>query len=150
MTEEISKFIAWNPKFELGIPVIDEQHKHLVALCNDLYQQLISNRQNISKEWQESFRSALKECANYVVTHFRDEETLMKASNYQRYKEHKNAHDIFTKKVLSSVASFENSTMSDAIQFVHFLYDWILSHIAMEDKMFAKPVLEYFVKNGNI
>ena len=106
-TEETTKFISWDSKFELGIPVIDAQHKTLVSLCNDLYQQLIKNRQTSSSEWQVAFKFALKECANYVVTHFRDEEKLMQAANYSRYKEHKKEHDMFTKKVLDDVAHFE-------------------------------------------
>lgn len=34
-------------------------------------------------------------------------------------------------------------TFSDAIKFCKFLYDWVLSHIAHEDKLYVKKVVEY-------
>lgn len=36
--------IRWDPKFSLGIPLIDEQHKHLVELCNKLYTEVMASR----------------------------------------------------------------------------------------------------------
>ena len=35
--------IRWDPKFSLGIPFIDEQHKHLVELCNKLYSEIMDS-----------------------------------------------------------------------------------------------------------
>ena len=44
MTADFEKdFIKWEKRFELGIPVIDAQHKRLVELCNDLYLTIVRN-----------------------------------------------------------------------------------------------------------
>ena len=36
--------IRWDSKLLLGIPIIDEQHKHLVELCNKLYTEVMESR----------------------------------------------------------------------------------------------------------
>jgi len=135
-------YISWDPKFELGIPVIDAQHKTLVELCNNVYQKLLTNQNN--EQFHEVLKDALRQCANYVQTHFKDEEILMKACNYSLYENHKARHDEFTEKVIYTVEHFDSVNLIDAFQFVEFLYDWILTHIAHEDKQFSKPVIEYY------
>lgn len=144
--------INWDPKFSIGIPLIDEQHKHLVELCNKLYTEIMESRSkygnNNNAKWQIALAGTLKECVNYVATHFSSEEKLMKLVGYEQFAEHKNRHDEFTKKVLEISAGFNSMNFSDSIKFCKFLYDWVLSHIAHEDKLFVKKVIEY--KQTNI
>ena len=146
-------FIRWDPKFALGIPIIDEQHKHLVELCNKLYTEVMESRAKYGNEnntkWQNTLVGTLKECVNYVTTHFSNEEKIMKVVGYERFPEHKNRHDEFTKKVLETAKGFNSMDFSDAIKFCKFLYEWILSHIAHEDKLYVKKVLEYKKNNNN-
>lgn len=140
-------FIKWNPNFAIGIPVIDKQHMHLVELCNKLYTGIMESRKkngnNENSNWQTALAGTLKECVAYVATHFADEEKLMKVSGFQGYAEHKKRHDEFTRKVLETAQKFNTMNFSDAIKFCKFLYEWILSHIAHEDKLFVKSVIEY-------
>ena len=136
-------FVKWDAKFELGIEAIDAQHKKLVDLCNTLHREVMINRASGKSDWHDSLKAALKECADYVLVHFRDEEVLMKGANYANYAEHKHSHELFTQKVLETVRRFNSLSMSDALQFVRFLYQWIFTHIAYEDKLFAKPVIDY-------
>lgn len=137
-------YIKWESKFEIGIPVIDEQHKTLVSLCDRLYQELIQNKATGSPMWDESLKAALRECVEYVQTHFKDEEKLMKVSDYPRFIEHKKMHDTFIKKILDTTGDFEDATIGIAFKFVKFLYDWILSHIAHEDRLYVKCILDYY------
>ena len=76
-TTELSEeenLIVWKPSFAIGIPVIDAEHKQLVELCNELYKAIMSNK---NSERKDVVRIALKECADYVRTHFANEEKLM-------------------------------------------------------------------------
>jgi len=36
MSDEIAK-IEWNDSYLLGVPEIDQQHKQLIAIANELY-----------------------------------------------------------------------------------------------------------------
>ena len=140
-------FIRWDPKFSLGIPLIDEQHKHLVELCDKLYAEVMDSHAKYGndkdKQWQTALAGTLKECVNYVATHFASEEKLMMHVGYEQYSEHKGRHEEFTKKVLETAKSFNSMSFSDAIKFCKFIYVWILSHIAHEDKLYVNKVIEY-------
>ena len=45
-------WVKWEKKFELGIPAIDEQHRHLVGLCNQLHSEIMSRRSPDGKAWR--------------------------------------------------------------------------------------------------
>lgn len=141
------EYIKWDPKFELGIPVIDAQHKRLVEMCNALYLNVLQNKNR--EDWKNLLAAALRECAEYVQVHFRDEEKLMVACGFSGLGEHKKRHDEFTKKVLDTVNGFSTVSMADTIKFIKFLYEWILSHVAHEDKLYVQPILEYYRKIKN-
>lgn len=102
--------IRWDSKFTLGIPLIDEQHKHLVELCNKLYTEVLAIRlkyeNDKNTQWQNALAGTLKECVNYVTTHFSNEEKIMKVVGYERFSEHKNRHDEFTKKSFRNCKRF--------------------------------------------
>lgn len=134
-------FICWNPSFNTGIVMIDEQHKKLVELCNNFYKAIIQNQKN--ENWHELLKSTLKECVDYVNKHFKDEEKLMRSASFSGFAKHKNQHDVFTEKVRETVISFNEITVAEAIGFTKFLYDWILSHIANEDKLYIPTLIEY-------
>lgn len=144
MENNNSDYIKWEPKFEIGIPVIDEQHKKLVSLCNTLYKEIIKSKSEEIIKWETPLKSALKECADYVQKHFHDEELLMAAAGYTDIETHKKAHHEFAKKILDTVNLFPNITYTDSLKFVRFLYDWVLSHIAHYDKLYVSFVVEYY------
>ena len=139
--------IRWDPKFAIGIPSVDEQHKHLVELCNKLYSEIMENRAKYGTDnnvqWQTALTGTLKECVSYVTIHFSSEEKLMTLVQYENFSEHKIRHEEFTKKILETASGFNSMSFSDAIKFCKFLYDWIISHIAHEDKLYVKKVVEY-------
>lgn len=137
-------FIKWEKKFELGIPVIDSQHRQLVNLCNDLYQAVIRNKYRATTPgWHEALSDALRETVNYINTHFSDEEKLLTAVNYDKLDQQKSQHKSFTNKISETLKTFNQATFQDAMDFVRFLYDWILQHIAISDKQYVPAVLEY-------
>ncbi|MBO4320499.1 MAG: hemerythrin family protein [Treponema sp.] len=134
-------YIKWDPKFKIGIPVIDEQHEHLVNLCNDFYQSLLQNQD--SGRYRALIKETLEKCLNYAATHFKEEERLMLASQFSGYKQHKAAHDEFTGQCNITYTEIDSLTVSEAIKFAHFLYEWIHTHIAHEDRLYLPTLVEY-------
>ncbi|MGP1588122.1 MAG: bacteriohemerythrin [Treponemataceae bacterium] len=146
-SQQGSSYIKWDPKFEIGIQIIDEQHKMLVHLCSELYNAIMANG-NGNENWQKSLSSTLKTCVNYVQVHFSTEERLMKASGYKNFEEHKKQHEEFTRKVLQTASTYEQWHINDAFNFVRFLYDWILSHVALSDKHYKNCIIEYLLSHN--
>lgn len=140
-------YIIWSKNFEIGIPTIDTQHQKLVSLCNTFYQALLTARSTGNNLiWESSLVKALHDCSAYVQTHLHEEEMLMKAAGYSGYESHKKLHDTFILKILEMDKNFEHISLADAITFVTFLYDWIIRHIAHEDKLYVKSVAAYFIE----
>ena len=148
MSEQNENLIVWDKKFELGIPTIDAQHERLVELCNNLYQGIIRQKNSGNAAWQSALSDTLRETVDYILVHFRDEEKLLAAIGYEQINEHKQQHQEFVAKTTETIANFDKATFQTAFDFVKFLYEWVLRHIAYEDKLYVKPVKEYMKKRG--
>jgi hemerythrin len=133
--------IEWNPSLEIGIPMIDAQHKKLIETCNDLYTKLMNREQNESEEYSKMIADAVRASADYAKFHFAEEEKLLKAVNYKDFVSHKKQHDEFILKVIE-IAEHGNADFMSLFGLAKFLYEWILEHIAHVDKLYVPRVIE--------
>lgn len=142
-SNEAKNLIVWEDRFAIGIPIIDGEHKRLVELCNTLYKAIVSGD---TSERKSFVFNALKECADYVRTHFGHEEKLMQVCGYKDLEAHKKEHAEFAKIVLEKCRNFEKETYYSSMELVRFLRDWILSHIAHMDRLFVGDLKAYLEK----
>ncbi|MBO5690484.1 MAG: hemerythrin family protein, partial [Spirochaetaceae bacterium] len=133
-----------------GIPTVDDQHKHLIFLCNKFRSELMECQSGEIKEWYMALQGSLKEAAEYAETHFATEEKLMQASQYDEYEYHKFCHKSFIETVAENMSVIDSATLESAIEFSDYLKDWILSHISYEDKRFADHVKNYVLAKKNV
>lgn len=145
-TEPVEEYIwiKWEDKYKLGIPGLDKQHHHLVELCNKLRRDLKDFSSQEGIDWHVSLANTLKELAAYTQEHFATEEKLMKACNYKDYDIHRSQHIKFVEQVTKHLITFDLATLQEAYSLLDFLRDWILSHVACEDKLYVRPILEYY------
>ncbi|MDR0636973.1 MAG: bacteriohemerythrin [Treponema sp.] len=127
------EYVAWSKNYETGIPLIDTQHKKLLVLTNQLYTACLAGRETAT----EFFLVAVHEFVDYVQEHFSAEEELMAQSGYSRLAEHKAKHDEFANKLLSETQEMKAGKPMVPLTFLHYLRDWILSHIAIDDMDFV-------------
>jgi hemerythrin len=130
-------FIQWEARYVLGVPLIDGQHEKLVQLTNDLHIACCDNRDTAN----ECFIKVAREAVNYVHYHFTTEEKIMLLLSFPEYIDHKRSHESFIKEILHHTKMFSEQQNFVPNRFVHFLKDWVLSHIAICDKTFAEYVL---------
>ena len=142
-TEQVShgkndKHVSWSDNYSMGIPLIDDQHKGLLDFVNDLF------NHSTGKEEEERayFKDVIQVAVSYVKTHFATEEKYMLATKFQGYAEHKKAHDEFILIVVQAVKDFESGKRLVLAKFAYFLKDWVLSHVAGLDILYA----QYFKK----
>lgn len=146
--DEINNIIVWDEKFAIGIPVIDGEHKKLVALCNNLYLVLMNGRSFSDEKRKEAVGLALKECVDYTNYHFKHEEELMEFCNFDpvKFAEHKKEHKAFIQKIYSELNNFNSENHVSSYKFVKFLYEWILSHIGHVDRLYIQDLHAYLEK----
>jgi hemerythrin len=77
----------------------------------------------------------------YVKYHFAAEEKLLEQVKYPDLALHKKEHESFVKKVLEGVKEFEEGKKFIPNVFVRYLKEWVLAHIAVEDKKYAEYIL---------
>ncbi|MBP3709640.1 MAG: hemerythrin family protein [Treponema sp.] len=141
-----SHWVKWASNLELGIPAIDCQHKHLVSLCNDLHEGLMQSNGDSKATWRAAIAIAMRKTVEYARTHFADEEKLMQISNFDGYELHKQHHREFIQTVTKVLVNFDDMTLPLAFDFADYLRDWILSHVACDDKLYC-PAVKAFYRN---
>lgn len=134
------KYLEWKDEYSVGIDSIDQQHKKLVNLINQL-------QTAVDYSTGEEFeRDALDELVDYTKTHFQYEESLMQQNDYPDYEPHKAVHEKMIKQVAEVLAEYEkdkDTAMSNAID---FLKDWLINHINGTDKEYSSFLIGKGVK----
>jgi len=136
MKEEHSELVKWSDNLSCGIKLLDDQHKGLVALVNEMFNHVTRDE----AQEHEYFNKVIQEAIKYVKIHFATEEKLMLAAKIPGYIRHKKAHGRFILTVLDNVYDYKIGKRFNLYKFTKFLKDWILSHIALMDKQDFEPI----------
>lgn len=130
------QFVEWKDEYSVGIDSIDQQHKKLLSLINQL-------QTAVDYSTGEQFeQEALDELVEYTKTHFTYEEGLMRDNDYPEFEPHKLQHDKMieeVEKVLSEYEQDHDKAMSDAAE---YLKDWLVNHINGTDKEYSDYLIE--------
>ena len=130
---EHSVFIIWKPEYNLGIPIIDEQHRGIVTIINSLH----FGMQNDYVE--EMLTSIIDMMYDYTNIHFRIEEDFLEKIDFPNAKKHHGLHrELSTQLNRAGRASFLGK---DPYQFLGFLKQWWIDHICKEDLLFRNHIL---------
>ena len=124
-------FYEWNDKLAVNNMTIDNQHKKLIALINDLYDAMGKGTA------KEIMGKILDELIKYTKTHFGDEENLMVKYSYPDSASHLAEHKAFVEKVDSVYNDFQNGNNYLSISVMNFLKDWLNKHIMEVDQKFG-------------
>ncbi len=124
-----SLYIVWNEQNNLGINIIDEQHRSIVSTINTFHY-------FVKKEiGDEAVNSVLKILEQYTYLHFKTEEALILEANYPEFQEHFELHKTLIKK--TQEIARDVSINKDTDEILHFLKKWWLNHINIEDRKYA-------------
>ncbi len=134
--------IQWQEKLNTGVDEIDQQHRHLIDVCNKAF--ALTKLEDGIDHYDE-IMEILKELTDYTEYHFSFEEGLMQKFNYDSLDQHKMEHYLFMKKVskmdLDKIDQNQDQAIGDII---NMLVDWVSSHILDTDMKYVKC----FKENG--
>lgn len=124
--------LEWTAGLELGVPILDEQHKKLLEIVNDLYvARFEQDRQKID--------DVLNELSHYIKIHFATEEALMTQANFEGLEEHKLEHARMIQKVkLFSKTHAKGADIANELQLL--LNSWLLDHTVRTDKHYGEHI----------
>ncbi|MGY5451673.1 diguanylate cyclase [Agarivorans sp. MS3-6] len=129
----------WTSDFETGLTTVDQQHRNLIDLINQIGEQL-TEQDNPS----EAIESLSVELNRYVIEHFQEEETLMAVNRVdpRHRKAHIKAHHEFLAEVANLKVLDSNSQQEKVKHLLDYLIQWLAYHILGIDQVLAKQ-LEY-------
>ena len=134
------QLVEWTDALSTDIGSIDDQHKVLVNLINELHQAM---RQRRSDRVMLDVVDRLK---NYTVKHFQHEEQLFARHGYADAKSHAEIHRKFEAKVMEFEAALKGGAAKVTMDVMRFLKDWLVGHIQGTDKKYAPFLIAKGVK----
>jgi hemerythrin-like metal-binding protein len=138
---KVGPLVVWSDdQFSVGIEQIDNEHKRLVGLLNELHRALEAGT------GQGALGGVLEGLYQYTCYHFAHEEILFERSNYPGYEKHFREHRGLTTKVLEIYEDFQKG--SSAVlpeEILEFLKTWLAQHIMGSDREFG----QYLLANPN-
>jgi hemerythrin len=96
-------YVEWQEHYSVGIPLIDDQHKELIKLTDNLYKACLEGNAVAGAYFKEVVHSTV----DYIKFHFTAEERIMANVNYPDLAVHKKQHESFVKKVIEDAKRFE-------------------------------------------
>lgn len=128
--------IIWRESFNLGIEKIDEQHKKLIRIINELYK---AHELGTS---QVVIIEILDELVDYTNYHFSDEEKFLAENGYPELENHRSEHKYFIDKISKLQDESIKGNLLLSIKTLDFLKDWTINHILGTDIEYTKYLKE--------
>ncbi|ARJ67420.1 hypothetical protein WV31_17990 [Magnetospirillum sp. ME-1] len=127
--------IEWSSRYETGIAEVDEDHRRLVDLINDL-DAMLDGSGDLGRVGM-----IIDALVDYTDYHFTREERLMAASGYAEVDEHALSHAQFGQFLGELVGGCMLEPSRDsAVRVNDYLREWLLDHILVEDMKFVPVV----------
>lgn len=131
------RYLAWSRDLEIGIQEVDDDHRKLLSLINNL-------QTAIHYPTGESFeRQALHELADYTKYHFQREEEMLQKSGYPGYEAHKKEHEAMVRRVGELLAAYDRDPEGTVEETASFLRDWLVKHIMGSDHAYGPHVKQH-------
>ena len=129
----------WTEDLNLGIDIIDSQHKRIVDYINEINDAILSEDVTMIFDVMERLK-------DYTLDHFAFEEQLMEQAGYVLLDAHQQVHRRFEDKVNKLEASLLNGQdpFGVARRVRNSLMSWLIQHIKHEDVDYV-PVVKKVV-----
>jgi hemerythrin-like metal-binding protein/PAS domain S-box-containing protein/putative nucleotidyltransferase with HDIG domain len=127
----------WNNNFDTGIEIIDEQHKTLVYLINQLALSLVEEVPSLETD------SLILELFKYAEYHFSTEENVWSDAfgGDSCVELHEASHHAFINKITEIKNRLDTEkTLKSQNEILHFLINWLAHHILESDMEMAKTL----------
>ena len=123
------QWMHFNDAHLIGVSVIDEQHRQLVHLVNELNQDLSMEASDVPVE------SRFDALINFTVLHFQTEHAFMLKHRYPDARAHDDEHEHLTRELLLIVKKQQRKGDLLVLQKIK---DWLLAHIQNADKALGR------------
>lgn len=132
-------FFSWETKYVFNIESIDNEHKTLISMVDDLYTAMKSGNS------KTIIRETVQNLISYTRVHFRREEMLLKSIGYGGLAEHEAEHKAFIAKVNEFKKKVDDGKDDFSVEVASFLRDWLSTHILITDKKYVAEMKRFSI-----
>ncbi|MES9963094.1 MAG: bacteriohemerythrin [Candidatus Sedimenticola sp. 20ELBAFRAG] len=129
-------FVTWRPEYSVGIQAIDEDHKKLLSLINNLQAAV---HYHTGDEFE---KQALDELVDYTKFHFKREEDLMEKYAFPGLESHRAEHAAMIEQVGGFVDEYHKKGHDVLESIAVYLKEWLIKHINGTDQQYAGFIRE--------
>jgi len=128
--------IEWSTALSVGIGQMDEQHRKLLTMMQELDTAIRGNKA------ADMIEDTIVNLFNYAQVHFATEEALFRQHLYPEVKLHELEHRKFISKAFEFREKFETNRPGLNLELLNFLSSWILNHIEITDMRYTKHLIK--------
>lgn len=126
--------INWNESYSVGDEALDEQHKKIIALIN----QLCDVPKNMTDNNRKFYQSIINELYLYINEHLIFEENFLRKNNYPELESHSQLHDNFRSRIDEFSDAINNNEQDVYMRIFLYLRHWFDHHILEEDMKYRR------------
>jgi hemerythrin-like metal-binding protein len=130
------RVIEWKNRYSVGIESLDEQHKQIICMCNNLF----LNSHKKDENSQEFFRQTVVGMTRFLQYHFLVEEDLLVRISFPDIFPHKEEHVRFSNFFDRYLACLGTADENSLKKTVPLILDQLLRHITDFDCKYGKFV----------
>tara|TARA_R110002096_G_scaffold6409_1_gene29682 strand:+ start:43828 stop:44232 length:405 start_codon:yes stop_codon:yes gene_type:complete len=120
-------FLQWKPEYSVGIESVDDEHREMIELINDVYKEM-GSEPDVAR-----IESFLGDIFSAISGHFALEERMMKNAAYVEYAAHKEDHEELLDQIRDLMDEYANDTEAGARRLEKNLSDWFARHFSTFD-----------------
>lgn len=127
----MSSQLVWQERFNIGVEVIDKEHKKLFNVLNKLF---AYGKEEEKSQWV--CQEAIRYFRDHAIQHFSEEEEYMASIHYAGLETHRHIHNNFREKTLPTLESEllrTNYSMEAVEHFLGVCAGWLIGHTLIED-----------------
>ena len=134
MSEAPVETVVWSKGLATKIDDIDDQHKRLISIYNQLHEALRTG------QGPEVMGHILESLVEYTATHFEFEEALFSNSDYPDTEQHKAQHATLLAQLDTLKERHTGGSPEVMADILVFLRNWLLNHIMRSDMDYVDHV----------
>ncbi|HBO45942.1 MAG TPA: hemerythrin [Planctomycetaceae bacterium] len=124
----MTQYMVWRPAYSVGSASIDNQHKQIIQIINDLHEAMGEGDESAA------LRPLVERLLAYTDMHFEFEEQVMEECGYPDLEYHRHQHDELRHRTEDLQRYLGLVTGPDLF---YFLREWWLDHIQEVDRRYS-------------
>ncbi|TAN59169.1 MAG: bacteriohemerythrin [Magnetospirillum sp.] len=131
--------VQWSSQFSVGIVAIDEDHRKLFAMIDEMRDMVVRQAH------PDDIEFLLERMIDFAAYHFRREEALLQGNGYPGFVGHKTNHDRFATQAAAVLVDWRAGRRDGVTaKFADDIEAWLVEHVMKEDMAYKDFLGERF------